>query len=272
MIFPNNDDRYDNHDPAAPDFGELELFQNPPFEMAANRTQRRQQHTRNDETVRPRPAREIQPNDNEIAKQYWINTHRDTALSDYYEPTEAIQNKPKKCHRPTFKNRYYASCNGFHEIDLSRDYDTNKAVVVVGDDQVFDTFMINHGYYRDIWVVHQPNVNVKSILKTVRWNHDYKPSTFSETLMDAVVMERLSASPRIVDIYGHCGSAVWVEAIPFPIEKVVIHGSGYMKPEQLLGQVELNSYNEYTPEEKLDMALAMAESLADLHGHPGGIM
>jgi hypothetical protein len=121
-------------------------------------------------------------------------------------------------------------------------------------------------------VVDQPHLNIKSILKTVRWNHDYVPTTFIETRMDALVMERLTSSPRIVDIYGHCGSAVWVEAIPFPIEEVIVHGDGYMKPEQLMDQTELKSYNQFTPKEKLDIALAMAVSLADLHGYPEGVM
>jgi len=55
----------------------------------------------------------------------------------------------------------------------------------------------------------------KSILKITRWKHAYDMDTFFSDLRDALIMERLTQSPRIVDIYGHCGTAVWVEAIPY---------------------------------------------------------
>mmetsp|Transcript_19134 Transcript_19134/g.53272 ORF Transcript_19134/g.53272 Transcript_19134/m.53272 type:complete len:141 (+) Transcript_19134:2089-2511(+) len=44
-----------------------------------------------------------------------------------------------------------------------------------------------------------------------RFKHDNNQRNFWNTLNDALVMERLSASPRIVDIYGHCAYSVWVE-------------------------------------------------------------
>jgi hypothetical protein len=251
-------------EPGDPDFGGLDLLRNPSFNLTTSSRQPRK-------NASSRPARKVQPNDHEVAEQFWIKTHRDTPLRNDYEPAEAIADKPKKCRRPSFKNRYYPSCNIFHEKDLSRDYDPEQAESMAGDDQVYDTFLINHGYYRDVWVVDQPSFRIKTIMKTMRWKHNIEHSTLMETLMDALVMERLTASPRIVDIYGNCGTAVWVEAIPFEVEEVIVHGDGYIKPEQL-SNPELRSYNEYTPQEKLDMALAMAESLADMHGYPEGVM
>ena len=56
------------------------------------------------------------------------------------------------------------------------------------------------------------------------------------------------------------------------MEEVIIHGDGMANPEDLHYESELNSLNNYTVEEKLDMALTMAESLADLHGFHGGVM
>jgi len=65
---------------------------------------------------------------------------------------------------------------------------------------------------RMVWVVHQqfPD-NIKSALKTTRFKHDFNHRTFWNTLNDALIMERLTSSPRIVDIYGHCGGTVLVE-------------------------------------------------------------
>jgi len=197
----------------------------------------------------------------------------DPVLHSYDDYAEAVEaDRYRSCRQPIWASRYYPSCNSFHEIDLRQDYDPKRATIS-GDDQVLDSFYISHGYFRDVWVIHQPaQNNTKSVLKMTRWKHKYGHKTYWNTLADAMVMERLTASPRIVDIYGHCGSAVWVEAIPHEVEEVIIHGDGMANPEDLHYESELNSLNNYTVEEKLDMALTMAESLADLHGFHGGVI
>jgi hypothetical protein len=58
--------------------------------------------------------------------------------------------------------------------------------------------------------------------------------------------------------------------MPHEVEEVIIHGNGMAKQRNL--PKELNPLNHYTVEEKLDIALAMAESLADLHGFRDGVM
>jgi hypothetical protein len=245
-----------------PDFGSLKLHDNPPFEI-------RNLHLDQEE----RPARSILPNDEELAEKYWYRTHGDHGLKSYYEQAESLEDRKTKCRRPSWKYAYYPSCNSFHEVDLSRDYGMDQGLSLAGDDQFFDTFFISHGYYRDVWVLHNPPLDEKSILKISRWKHDYGPSTYYNTLMDAQVMERLTHSPRIVDIYGHCGSAVLVEAIPFEVEEVIIHGDGFLKPRNKNDENSpLESFSPYTPDEKLDIAIQMAESIADLHGFSDGIM
>lgn len=197
-----------------------------------------------------------------------------------YEYVESIEDQPQECRRPSWKNRYYPTCNALHDLDLTRDYDSDEAQTVPGDDQFFDSFYISHGYYRDVWVVHQPDLNVKTILKKTRYKHSYSRSTFFNVLQDALVMERLAASPRIVDVYGHCGTAVWVEAIPYEVEEVIIHGDGFVDPQekdQLTevspeGQTLPKPLNEFTVPEKLEMALEMAMSLAEMHGFKGGVI
>lgn len=47
-------------------------------------------------------------------------------------------------------------------------------------------------------------------------------------------------------------------------------GEGMIDPEDL--PEELTSYNNFTVEEKLDIALTMAEGIADLHGFRDGVM
>lgn len=42
-------------------------------------------------------------------------------------------------------------------------------------------------------------------LKTLQMKHKYNEDHFEEVQTEAIIMERLTRSPRIMDIYGHCG-------------------------------------------------------------------
>ena len=247
-----------------PNFGALKLHDNPPY----NNITLIQTKAKPEERL----VRSIVSNDEEIAEKYWQTTYKDHSMKSYYQDAESLEDRKTKCRRPSWKYRYYPSCNSFHEADLSRDYKADQDKTLAGNDQFFDSFFISHGYYRDVWVLHHPNLEEKSILKISRWKHGYGRSTYFNTLNDAQVMERLTHSPRIVNIYGHCGSAVWVEAMPYEVEEVVIHGDGYLKAEDRKDGSPLESFSTYTPAQKLDIAIQMAESIADLHGYSGGVM
>jgi hypothetical protein len=214
------------------------------------------------------------PNDEtERAELYWTARRRvDPPFDSWGDSTEALEDRPTKCRRPSFKMRYYPTCNAAHEVPLDRDYDPDRRSG--GGDVIpsFDSFYSNHGFYRDVWVIHQPDMNVKAVLKMLRWEHSYTNEKATYVVNDAMVMERLSKSPRIIDIYGHCGTTVWVEPIPFEIEAVVVPGTGYIDPKDLHHEDDVRSRNQFAVDEKLKMALAMAESLADLHGHEEGVM
>jgi len=98
--------------------------------------------------------------------------------------------------------------------------------------------------------------------------------------MDAMVAERLTASPRIYDIYGYCGTAIVSEYFPYgDYETVAVPGSGYQLSDRSASAdnqhhdgapppppVLTTSYNAIAPPDKLRIALQMAEGLADLHG------
>ena len=138
---------------------------------------------------------------------------------------------------------------------------------------------ISHGYFRDVWVVNQLGLygttekdTPKTVIKMSRWKRDFAIGELQKDLRDAVVMERLTASPRIIDIYAHCGMAVQVEALPYEVEEVIVPGSGYTKQDKLHDEEDVKPKNDYTATEKLDIALSMAESLADLHGFKDGVM
>ena len=203
---------------------------------------------------------------------------REVAQSNMY--AEQLEDTPTKCRRVNWKMLYHPTCNEIHTLALDRDY-REEAAAKLGDDQSFDSFYISHGYYRDVWVVNQMGVagekgshdsTKRTVIKMSRFRSMFSIKDIQKDLRDALVMERLTSSPNIIDIYGHCGTSVQVEALPYEIEEVIVPGTGYIKHDRLHDADEVKPRNDYTAEEKLELALAMAESLADLHGFEDGVM
>jgi hypothetical protein len=84
-------------------------------------------------------------------------------------------------------------------------------------------------------------------------------------------MEKLSASPNILDMYSYCGTSVLIEAMTGDVMTKIMQGeSGYASQEELDRLDDVYPANNLTALEKLQIALEMAESLADIHGYKGG--
>lgn len=87
-------------------------------------------------------------------------------------------------------------------------------------------------------------------------------------------MERLSSSPRVLDIYGFCGTSIHIENAKGDLHTKIIrtNEAGYMSQHDLdkLQTTDVHPMNNFTAEEKFEIALSMAESLADIHGFEGG--
>jgi hypothetical protein len=103
-------------------------------------------------------------------------------------------------------------------------------------------------------------------------DHTVNPVSLSKVQKDAIVMERLTASPRIVDAYGYCGTSILAENMPFEVAEHMVPGTGNADQEELDQLPALRPVNNYTIEEKLNMAIEMSEALADLHGASGGVI
>lgn len=216
-------------------------------------------------------TREILSSDEEVAQNNW-NARRlsQKELREYYEFSADLQDQENICRRPNWTHLYRPTCNSMHELDILADFPSGQ--IRLKEFQDLDSFYISHGYFRDVWVVDLRDRDEKTILKVSRWRHDYGVELLHEIMRDALIMERMSMSPRIVDMYSHCGTAVQVEPIPYEVEEVIVPGDGYVKSGELHDEQDVRPRNEFTATEKLEMALEMAESLADLHGFADGIM
>ena len=89
---------------------------------------------------------------------------------------------------------------------------------------------------------------------------------------EAIVLERLTHSPRIVDIYGYCSTTIIAEAMGSEVWPDIIPGTGHARQSDLDRLDDVYPRNKFTPTEKLEMSLEMAEALADIHGFEGGVI
>ena len=244
--------------------------------------------------------REIASNEYTLWERYKANTSQpDSSIPFSYWHANDLQGQKWPCRRPSWSDQHFPTCNDFHLFDLSRDYldkpnsqalkhqgakETSESCPMSSnslDTNDFDNYLISQGYYRDVWVHYKPQPAylepdgkvLKAILKTTRIRFDFDYRNLQDVQREALIMERLTQTPtdeasRIVRPYGHCGASILVEAVPYEVENYVIPGNGYEKD----GASIQSSRNEFSPSEKLRMALDMAESIADLHGHKDGVI
>ena len=103
------------------------------------------------------------------------------------------------------------NCNAIHELGMS----VGSSPFHLG---ILSMSMINHGYRRDVWSVqfhshaanndHKNNTAVEQVvLKTQRAKHMFSPRNLDRNRLDAMVMEHLTVSPWILDIYVFCASS-----------------------------------------------------------------
>ena len=187
------------------------------------------------------------------------------------------------CKRTSWHKYYFPTCNNFHEIDLL--HDSSKK--------------LGGGYYRTVWSS-QDSLSNSYVLKGSKYKHpgtfikrfwrtqvydkyciyinifDFglaKTDFFEFTRMDALVMERLTSSSRVVDIFGHCALAVATEKLDYDVEDAIIPTSGHPNEKHgLQDKYGVRPQNDYNPTEKLELALEMALCIAELHGFKDGVI
>lgn len=130
---------------------------------------------------------------------------------------------------------------------------------------------IRAGAYREVFVTDLIN-DSKVVYKSFVFDAKFSYEDYEFMRMDAIVAEKLTSSPRIVDIYGFCGLGMINEAMDKgDIEKVAVPGKGRIGQE-LNNKLKLDVRNNLTGITKLRYSLDMVEAVALLHGYPGGVI
>ena len=180
-----------------------------------------------------------------------------------------------KCEPPGWYESYQPNCNFFHDFDISR-YSSSNHGFRQYENYEYDSMYSSYGYWRDTWILKyafgKSQIEQEGMaLKLLQYRHSVS-SSISLIRHDALVMERLTASPRIMNLYGHCGTSIGVELVENEVEEFIVPGSGMISKSDLEDSQDVNPQNHFSSTEKLEIALTMAEGLADLHGFKDGII
>ncbi|KAL7581465.1 hypothetical protein ACA910_022040 [Epithemia clementina (nom. ined.)] len=138
-----------------------------------------------------------------------------------------------------WQTSFHPSCNDIHALGLERLGDATTPAQF----HLFGT----KGYWRNAWKVDALS-NDTVVLKTLKFKHNFEEAHFEHDRIDAVAMERLTASKHVINIFGFCGHSVVTE-----------YANG-----KRLGS--LADRSKKIPLARLRIAHDIAEGLADVHG------
>lgn len=193
-------------------------------------------------------------------------------VEEEYEHFDELDYPKKDCHRLQWADEVHPTCNHFHEIVVLDRQASNEYL------QPYHNRYLAHGFFRDAWLLEPVDTSSMDsvVLKTLRMVDDYYVDftivSASNIYKEALIMERMTASPRIMNLYGHCFTSMLVEygyEISQRIARgIEYNGRGRVSQEELDREEKdgVKPRNNFTAEEKLEIALAMAEGVAELHG------
>jgi serine/threonine protein kinase len=125
-------------------------------------------------------------------------------IQDDWQPPEHHERCLPKA---DWQTRSFPNCNSIHEIAIAE----AAAEGVVSEDSLK---VLGEGWFRTTWRMDHFDESV--VLKTLRIEREYLSEYYELHRRDAVAMERLTASPFVVDIYGYCGQSAINELADFP--------------------------------------------------------
>lgn len=121
----------------------------------------------------------------------------------------SVEDLPRGCERPEWQNLNFQNCNNIHEIDL----------LSIMTDHNPKTGFIASGLWRGVYAVN--NGDELLAMKIMRTKHEVDDRNFDRHRRDALVMERLTSSPYVVDGYGFCGNTVLTEYLTTPLDSLI---------------------------------------------------
>lgn len=184
-------------------------------------------------------------------EEFW---KKELGNSEWYNDADHVPLKPYANHTEcqpmnSWQTESKPTCNSIHERDLGfLTYDTDYQAL----EQVR---LLAHGYFRDVYMVKDSDFQTNVALKTGRWERIYDAYMMERHRMDAVVMDQLTRSPHVMDIYGFCGMGGLFE----------FADGGSLEDWIKVGEERLEG-TEWS-ERILQYAMDVATAITDLHSH-----
>ena len=209
------------------------------------------------------------------------------------------------CQRNSWKRKLFLTCNTFHEIPLdlhnSLSSDGGGDGISMDDNfssstSSYQTKYLGSGHFRNAFLFELPysldhdnnQNNEKFVYKVLRYIDEFHVdhADMERVQKEAIIMERLTHSPRTINTYGYCATSILTQAMQRSIWQQVVPGQGQMSQSELDtiqdqqsagksedgGFSDVHPFNNYTIVQKLHMSLRMAEALADMHGYEHGVI
>ena len=132
---------------------------------------------------------------------------------------------PPECIRASWHLYNYPTCNDIYEVDLPDIVRQSRYAQYKGRPANNHTMPLGYvakGLWRSVWSVNPRSVMTEPIvLKTMQKEHELTNRNYDRHRRDAIVMEQLTSSPYVVDIYGFCGNSVLTEYMDLTLDDVI---------------------------------------------------
>mmetsp|Transcript_21549 Transcript_21549/g.46870 ORF Transcript_21549/g.46870 Transcript_21549/m.46870 type:complete len:624 (+) Transcript_21549:183-2054(+) len=187
------------------------------------------------------------------------------------------------CSTPSFYRLYRPNCNELHSTVSTSQWLTGEEYMRKHHQSRY----LASGAFRQVFLLERqfPSNSDEVVFKTMKRFSSGNGRTFEERAAydpeevkknfdlyddmrkDSMVMEQLTSSPRIADIYSFCALSSIIEYAPGNIEKSVMPTGGEKEDDDDPAPV-----NQIAPLRKLEMALELAKGIATMHGHSDGVI
>ena len=177
------------------------------------------------------------------------------------------------CRRTAVQRQSNPTCNEMHAQDVGS-FLIKQWSSYLGAGAYRDGFFIPASVVRDAESV---SINVTSaVFKSMKLSDKKYDSNLLANIemsrIDALVMDLLSASPRITNIYSYCAQGSITEYCPTQVEEVILKEEFYDGTFLPGEEDEPTTRNNLTVIEKLQYALDFARPLAEMHGLKDGVI
>lgn len=109
----------------------------------------------------------------------------------------------------------FPTCNEFHALDIGSGVVAAAASNMPADKS--GEVRVKYGFAgasRESWLIEssmcingEHYCDGTTILRSLRWREVYDEMIYDKQRIDAIVSERLTSSPHVIDVYGFCGAS-----------------------------------------------------------------